>query len=162
MNRNLLLASFAAVAVISFAHVNTLSQQNPTVPSGVKETKMFQGLRTVIYHVDDLAKAKAWYSQALGIKPYFDQPFYVGFNVGGFELGLDPDMSGVSKGNNAVAYWGVKDAAKSYKRMLELGAKKHSEVRDVGDGVRVATVADPFGNIFGIIENPHFKVASEE
>ncbi len=162
MNRNLLLASFAALVVIFFAHVNTLSQQNPTVPSGAKETKMFQGLRTVIYHVDDLAKAKAWYSQALGIKPYFDQPFYVGFNVGGFELGLDPDMSGVSKGSNAVAYWGVKDAAKSYKRMLELGAKKHSEVKDVGDGVRVATVTDPFGNIFGIIENPYFKIASQE
>jgi predicted enzyme related to lactoylglutathione lyase len=129
---------------------------------GAKETKMFQGLRTVIYHVDDLEKAKAWYSAALEIEPYFDQPFYVGFNIGGFELGLDPDMSGVSKGSNAVAYWGVKDAAKTYKSMLELGAGKHSEVRDVGDGIRVATVADPFGNIFGIIENPHFKVASEE
>ena len=129
---------------------------------GAKETKMFQGLRTVIYHVDDLEKAKAWYSAALEIEPYFDQPFYVGFNVGGFELGLDPDMSDVSKGSNAVAYWGAKDAAKSYKWMLELGAEKHSEVTDVGDGIRVATVADPFGNIFGIIENPHFKIASEE
>jgi predicted enzyme related to lactoylglutathione lyase len=98
----------------------------------------------------------------LGTKPYFDQPFYVGFNIGGFELGLDPDMSGVSKGNNAVAYWGVKDAAAAYKRMLELGAKKHSDVYDVGSGVRVATVTDPFGNVFGIIENPHFKVASEK
>ena len=122
---------------------------------------MFQGLRTVIYNVDNLDKAKAWYAEALGIEPYFDQPFYVGFNVGGFELGLDPNMSDVSKGNNAVAYWGVKDAAASYKRMLEFSAKKHSEVRGVGSGIRVATVTDPFGNIFGIIENPHFKVASE-
>jgi predicted enzyme related to lactoylglutathione lyase len=124
---------------------------------GKQGEKMIQGLRTVIYHVDDLDKAKAWYTKAIGIDPYFDQPFYVGFNVGGFELGLDPDMSGVSKGNNAVAYWGVEDAAKSYERMLELGAEKHSEVTDVGDGIRVATVADPFGNIFGIIENPHFS-----
>ena len=68
---------------------------------------MFQGLRTVIYNVDNLEKAKAWYTEVLGTKPYFDQPFYVGFNIGGFELGLDPDMSGVSKGINAVAYWGV-------------------------------------------------------
>jgi catechol 2,3-dioxygenase-like lactoylglutathione lyase family enzyme len=52
---------------------------------------MFKGLRTVIYHVDDIAKAKKCYSDVLGIKPYFDQPFYVGFNVGGFELGLDPN-----------------------------------------------------------------------
>jgi len=162
MNQNLLFASFAALVVISFGYANTLSQQNRTAPIRARETKMFQGLRTVIYHVDDLGKAKAWYTEALGIKPYFDQPFYVGFNVGGFELGLDPDMSGVSKGNNAVAYWGVQDAAKSYRRMLELGAKKHTEVRDVGDGIRVATVTDPFGNIFGIIENPYFKVASEE
>ena len=123
---------------------------------------MFQGLRTVIYHVDNLEKAKAWYSEALGVKPYFDQPFYVGFNVGGYELGLDPDMAGVSKGTNAVAYWGVKDAAVAYERMIELGAKMYSDVTDVGSGIRVATVADPFGNVFGIIENPHFKTVDEQ
>jgi predicted enzyme related to lactoylglutathione lyase len=127
-----------------------------------EEKAMFQGLRTVIYHVDNLEKAKAWYSDALGVKPYFDQPFYVGFNVGGYELGLDPDMTGVSKGNNAVAYWGVKDAAIAYERMIELGAKKHSDVTDVGSGILVATVTDPFGNVFGIIENPHFKAVNEQ
>jgi len=144
------------------ARMSDKKDPNRPAPLGAKETKMFQGLRTVVYNVDNLEKAKAWYTEALGIKPYFDQPFYVGFNIGGFELGLDPDMSGVSKGNNAVAYWGVKDAAAAYKRMLELGAKKHSDVYDVGSGVRVATVTDPFGNVFGIIENPHFKVASEK
>ena len=123
---------------------------------------MFQGLRTVIYHVNDLEKAKAWYSEALGVKPYFDQPFYVGFNVGGYELGLDPDMAGVSKGNNAVAYWGVIDAAIAHERMIGLGAKKHSDVTDVGGGIRVATVTDPFGNVFGIIENPHFQAVTEQ
>ena len=51
---------------------------------------MFLGLRTAIYHVDDIAKGKAWYAQVLGIEPYFDQPFYVGFNAGGYELGLQP------------------------------------------------------------------------
>ena len=127
-----------------------------------EEKAMFQGLRTVIYHVDNLEKAKAWYSEVLGIKPYFDQPFYVGFNVGGYELGLDPDMAGVSKGNNAVAYWGVKDAAVAYERMIELGASKHSDVTDVGGGIWVATVTDPFGNVFGIIENPHFKAVNEQ
>jgi predicted enzyme related to lactoylglutathione lyase len=132
------------------------------MPLDTKEAKMFQGLRTVIYNVDDLERAKEWYAKALGVKPYFDLPFYVGFNIGGFELGLDPDMSGVSKGSNAVAYWGVADAATTYKRLLELGAEKHSEVTEVGDGIRVATVTDPFGNIFGIIENPYFKIAGEE
>src|SRR5918998_3491395 len=154
----------ALIIILTLLFVSGCSfqQQNKPASVGIKEKEMFQGLRTVIYNVDDLEKAKAWYSEALGVKPYFDQPFYVGFNVGGFELGLDPDMSGVSKGNNAVAYWGVKDAAASYTRMLELGAKKHSDVNDVGGGIRVATVTDPFGNIFGIIENPHFKVAGDQ
>lgn len=119
---------------------------------------MFQGLRTVIYHVDDLQKAKQWYSSILGIKPYFDEPFYVGFSVGGYELGLDPNMQGVSKGNNVVAYWGVSDTASAYQSVLELGAQNHSEPQDVGGGIIVATVTDPFGNVFGIIENPHFKI----
>ncbi len=123
---------------------------------------MFQGLRTVIYHVDDLPKAKEWYSSILGIKPYFDEQFYIGFNVGGYELGLDPNMHGVSRGSNVVAYWGVKDAVAAYQRVQELGAKKHSEPQDVGGGSIVATVTDPFGNGFGLIENPHFKVDSGE
>ena len=123
---------------------------------------MFKGLRTVIYHVDELDTAKAWYSTALGINPYFDQPFYVGFSVGGFELGLDPDMSGVKKGDNAVAYWAVSNAEASYRRLLELGAKKHSDVQDVGGGIRVAAVVDPFGNVLGIIENPNFKIDHEK
>ena len=119
---------------------------------------MFQGLRTVIYHVSDLEKAKEWYSRVLKIKPYFDKPFYAGFNVGGYELGLDPDMEGVSRGGSVVAYWGVADARSALGRLLELGATAHSPVQDVGDDVRVATVTDPFGNIFGIIENPHFSL----
>jgi len=119
---------------------------------------MFQGLRTVIYHVSELEKAKAWYSQVLKIKPYFDKPFYVGFNVGGYELGLDPDMEGVSRGGSVVAYWGVADAPSALKRLLDLGATAHGPVQDVGDDIRVATVTDPFGNLFGIIENPHFSL----
>ena len=71
----------------------------------------FLGLRTTVYPVTDLEKAKAWYSKLLGVAPYFDEPFYVGFNVGGFELGLDPDTSELKPGaGGAVAYWGVEDA----------------------------------------------------
>ena len=124
-----------------------------------KSSEHFQGLRTVIYHAPDLAKARAWYAKVLGIEPYFDQPFYVGFNVAGYELGLDPDSSSTPGGNGGVAaYWGVSEAAAELARLIELGATERSALQEVGEGIRVATVFDPFGNIFGIIENPHFKL----
>ena len=123
-----------------------------------KEEIVFQGLRTVIYRVDNIEKAKKWYADILGIQPYFDEPFYVGFNVGGFELGLDPDTSGMSKGNTLVAYWGVTNIEQSLNHLLAKGAKKNTDIQDVGGDIRVATVLDPFGNVFGIIENPHFKI----
>lgn len=119
---------------------------------------MIQGLRTVIYQVDDLAEAKKWYSQVLGFAPYFDESFYVGYNVGGFELGLDPDGENVTKGNNAIAYWGVENIQDASQRLQELGAETIAEATNVGEGVFVAQFKDPFGNVFGIIENPHFKI----
>ena len=118
------------------------------------------GLRTVLYHAPDLEKAKEWYTQALGKAPYFDQPFYVGFNVGGYELGLDPNSTASGAGG-AVAYWGVADARAAFDRLISLGATLLSDVRDVGEGIKVATVTDPFGNVFGVIETPHVKLASE-
>ena len=119
----------------------------------------FQGLRTVLYYAPDLEKAKAWYSSVLGIEPYFDQPFYVGYNVGGYELGLNPDAADVPGGDaGSVTYWGVADAHKAFDRLISLGAKERSAPQEVGEGIRVATVLDPFGNIFGIIENPHFQL----
>ena len=117
-----------------------------------------EGLRTVIYHVPDLARAKAWYSAAFGVLPYFDEPFYVGFNIGGYELGLDPDMSGVQVGSNVVAYWGVANAESAFQDLIHKGARLHSVLREVGGGIRVATLQDPFGNVIGIIENPHFQL----
>ncbi len=121
------------------------------------EGRMFLGLRTVVYQVDDLGRAKEWYSRVLGIEPYFDEPFYVGFNVGGFELGLHPADEETPLGaGGALAYWGVEDIAAVVARLAELGAPVHSEIQDVGDGILVASVVDPFGNLLGIIQNPHF------
>ncbi len=120
---------------------------------------MFLGLRTVIYHVADIEKAKDWYSLVLGFGPYFDQPFYVGFNVGGYELGLHPSAGEpAERVDSVVAYWGVDDAAAALKRLLEQGATIHEELQDVGEAIKVATVNDPFGNLFGVIENPNFKL----
>lgn len=119
---------------------------------------MILGLRTVIYPVGDLAAGKQWYAKVLGQAPYFDEPFYVGFNVGGFELGLLPD--GQSGATGAQALWGVADAEAAHARLVELGATPLEPVNDVGGGIKVAAVADPFGNRFGIIENPHFDVSA--
>ncbi len=116
---------------------------------------MIQGLRTVIYHVGDLAKAKDWYTQVLEREPYFAQPFYVGYSVGGFELGLLPD--GAAGVGGTMAYWGVANADAAVQRLVSLGAVVREPVQDVGEGIRVATVTDPFGNAFGVIENPHFS-----
>jgi predicted enzyme related to lactoylglutathione lyase len=118
---------------------------------------MIRGLRTVVYHVSDLARAKAWYTQVLGEEPYFDQPFYVGYAIGGFELGLVPD--GASGPGGTVAYWGVPDAAAAVEKLQSLGATVREPLTDVGESIRLAVVADPFGNSFGVIENPHFSVA---
>ncbi|GAA4352937.1 VOC family protein [Hymenobacter saemangeumensis] len=118
---------------------------------------MFQGLRTVIYPAPRLAEVKAWYTQVLGQPPYFDEPYYVGFSVGGFELGLDPDAAPATSPAGPLTYWGVPDAQAAFERLISLGAQVHQAVQEVGEGIRVATVLDPFGNVLGIIENPHFK-----
>ncbi|MFZ6798620.1 VOC family protein [Undibacterium sp. Di24W] len=115
---------------------------------------MILGLRTTIYPVNDIAQAKTWYSQVLEQAPYFDEAFYVGFAVGGFELGLIPD--GVAGVTGSQALWGVADADLAFARLLSLGATALETVTEVGGGIRVAAVTDPFGNRFGIIQNPHF------
>jgi predicted enzyme related to lactoylglutathione lyase len=117
---------------------------------------MIQGLRTISYPVSDLAKAKAWYSEVLGFAPYFDQPFYVGFSVGGFELGLVPDGEAGTQG--CVAYWGVDDIEKDVARIISLGGTLYSAIQDVGEGIKVADLKDPFGNLLGLIYNPHFDL----
>ncbi len=119
----------------------------------------FLGLYTAIYHVADLARAKAWHSRMLGLAPYFDEPFYVGFNVGGHELGLLP--AGDAKNPGVVAYWGVKDIRATLDALLAEGATAHEGVQDVGEGIKVATVLDSEENVFGLIENPHFPAKPE-
>jgi predicted enzyme related to lactoylglutathione lyase len=124
---------------------------------------MVQGLGTVIYHVTSLDKAKAWYAAAFDQTPYFDQPFYVGFNIAGYELGLDPNPStGKTGPGGSVAYWRVPDINGAVGHFVAAGADVVAPVQDVGDGIKVATVSDPFGNLIGLIENPHFKLALSE
>jgi predicted enzyme related to lactoylglutathione lyase len=119
---------------------------------------MIKGLRTVVYPVGDLDQARRWFGDVFGVAPYFDQPFYVGFAVGGFELGLVPD--GTPGAAGGIAYWGVDDIDGEVARITALGAALQGEIKDVGDGIRVAELADPFGNLIGLIENPQFDPAA--
>ncbi|WP_299434360.1 VOC family protein [uncultured Aquimarina sp.] len=119
------------------------------------------GLRTTIYKVSDLKKAAEWYAKAFETKQYFDEPFYVGFNIGGYELGLLPEEEVVKeKADSVLSYWGVDDIHKTYQKLIALGSVAHEEPTNVGGELMVASVKDPWNNIIGIIYNPHFKIES--
>jgi catechol 2,3-dioxygenase-like lactoylglutathione lyase family enzyme len=124
----------------------------------VPEDIMLLGLRTAIYPVPDIQAAKQWYGAVLEQEPYFDEPYYVGFAVGGFELGLIPDGEQGTAGPQAL--WGVASAAAAWERLLSLGASPLEPVTEVGNGIKVGSVRDPFGNRFDFIENPHFDPAA--
>jgi len=118
---------------------------------------MLDGLRTAVYQVMDLAAARDWYAEVLGVQPYFDMPFYVGFSPGGYELGLHPvDPSDPEGPSGHCAYWAVDDIPAAIHRLVACGARLVGQPQDVGDGIVVATLQDPFGNALGLIDNPHF------
>lgn len=115
------------------------------------------GLRTVIYYVPDMEKAKAWYNAVFNATPYFDEPFYAGYNIGGYELGLQPEQGGSAvKSENVLTYWGVEDIEAEFARIVALGATVHEAPTNVGGDIVVATVKDLWGNIIGLIYNPTF------
>jgi lactoylglutathione lyase len=117
------------------------------------------GLRTCIYKVDDMEKAKLWYATAFGIEAYWDEPYYAGFNIGGYELGLLLEEKPVTeKAEGVVTYWGVNDIEKVYQHFLESGAIENEKPESVGGPLMVATVKDPWGNVIGLIYNPAFKL----
>ena len=116
------------------------------------------GLRTTIYMVPDIAAAKEWYSKAFNTKPYFDEPFYVGFNIGGYELGLHPEEGDAKKGTNILSYWGVENIREAFDELIKKGATERTPITNVGGEIEVATVLDPWENVIGIIYNPDFKL----
>jgi len=114
---------------------------------------MTEGIRTIIYPVKDIVQAKKLYSMLLGVKPYMDEAYYVAFNVGGQDVGLDPH--GHSQGmTGPVGYWHVGDIKKSLKLLLTAGAQAQQEVKDVGGGKLIASVKDADGNVIGLIQLP--------
>lgn len=109
----------------------------------------------MIHPVDDLDAAKAWWTDLLGFGPYFDEPFYVGFEVAGYELGLLP---GHPTSDGVLVYWGVDDVAAAMAAAVAQGASEHTPATEVGEGIVTGTVRDPKVGIVGFIENPHFRL----
>lgn len=114
---------------------------------------MLKGLETVVYFVDDMRAATDWYRKALGIEPNHDTPYYSGFTVAGDELGLHPAEAGAA-GERQTAYWTVDDVQAACAHFVELGAREHKAPHDVGGGILIAELRDPFGNLLGLIQNP--------
>jgi len=130
---------------------------------------MLRGFTTINFYVDDVPKAVAWYTEVLGVEPYFAQPSiedpaYVEFRVGDYqhELGLISSRyrpAGLADGRpaGAVMYWHVDDVAAAVERLTSLGATVLEPPTNRGDeGWVTATVADPFGNVVGLMHSPHY------
>lgn len=109
------------------------------------------GLRTVIYPTTDLAASTAWWTEVLGFGPYFEEPYYVGFDVAGYELGLLPDAN---PADGAHVYWRVEDVAAAVGDSIGRGATLHTAAQDVGGGIITASVVAPDGSIVGFISAP--------
>jgi predicted enzyme related to lactoylglutathione lyase len=125
-------------------------------PITIKEFHMNQGIKTIIYPVKDIARAKTVFCKFLGVEPYADQPYYVGFKVGDQDIGLVP------KGHNAgmTAFYHVDDIKSSLRLLLDSGAQVQQDVKDVGGGVLIASVIDTEGNIIGLRQSPTEKTQS--
>jgi len=125
-------------------------------------TNPLKGLSTISFWAADLAAAKKWYTELLGVEPYFERPGYFEFRLGDFqhELGVidsryAPNNS-VTSPAGAVVYWHVNDVTAVFEKLLSMGATKYEEPTERGAGFITASVVDPFGNILGIMYNAHF------
>jgi len=122
----------------------------------------FRGIATISFWADDLDKAKAWYTELLGIEPYFERPGYAEFRLGDYqqELGLIDRRyapAGLAKGpGGATLYWHVDDISAVLDKLLSMGVEELEAMKERGGGFITASVVDPFGNIIGIMNNPHY------
>jgi len=153
MKQLYLLFALIAMSQTTFSQVNKHATNMDTI------APMIKGLRTTVYMVGDLNDAKQWYAKAFKTNPYFDEPFYVGFNIGGYELGLLPEEKPTTeKAESSIVYWGVEEIEEVYNHFIEMGASEHEKPHSVGEPLLVASVKDPWGNIIGLIYNPVFKL----
>ena len=113
---------------------------------------MTPGIRTVIYPVKDLAKAKTLYGKLAGVEPYMDEAYYVGFNVEGQDVGLDPHGHGKGM-TGLVGYWHVDDIEESLQALLDAGVEVQNEIKHVGGGKQIASAKDADGNVIGLLQS---------
>jgi predicted enzyme related to lactoylglutathione lyase len=114
---------------------------------------MPEGIGLIVYPVKDIAQATAFYQALLGVAPYAESPYYVGFRVGGQEIGLDPH--GHQKGQTGpIGYWAVEDIKQGLQQLVDAGAQVHQDVQDVGGGKLIAWVKDADGNLTGLVQSP--------
>jgi len=110
---------------------------------------MNQGVKTIIYPAKDMARAKALFRALLGVEPYSDQPYYIGFKVGDQDIGLVPN----SPEAGMAAFYHVDDIKQSMQSLLDAGSQTLREIKDVGGGRLVASVRDIDGNIIGLVQD---------
>jgi predicted enzyme related to lactoylglutathione lyase len=110
---------------------------------------MAQNIKLIVYPVQDIERAKAFYGKFLDVEPYVESAYYVGYRVGDQEIGLDPNSS-----LGPIAYTDVKDIKSSLQAMIEVGAEVVQDVKEVGGGLLIAQVKDADGNVIGLRQQP--------
>ncbi|OLE26743.1 MAG: glyoxalase [Actinobacteria bacterium 13_1_20CM_3_71_11] len=114
---------------------------------------MASGFQLIVFPVSDAARGKALFQTLLGVEPYVDQPYYVGFRVGDQEIGLDPN--GHKQGQTGpIGYHDVEDIHKAVAALVDAGAEVQRQPGDVGGGKLIAWVRDPDGNVIGLAQSP--------
>ena len=124
--------------------------------------QILRGLSTISFYAADLNAARKWYTKFLGVEPYFSRPGYIEFRLGDFqhELGIiDSQFAPNGKAigpSGATAYWHVDNLEETFAKLISMGAKEYQPIVERGHDFVTASVIDPFGNILGIMANPHF------
>ncbi len=131
------------------------------------DSQTLRGMATITFFATDMQAAKDWYSELLGIEPYFKQPTtgalaYIEFRIGDYQHELGIINSAYARHNTtisggAVTYWHVDDLETTLAKLISMGATVHEPITKRGDSSFVtASVIDPFGNILAIMTNPHY------
>ena len=129
---------------IVFVRDRRPSSTQPKISESIQKN---QGIKTIIYSAGDMNRAKTLYTELLGVEPYVENPYYVGFKIGDQDIGLTPNGQ-----PGPMAFWHVSDIQKSLQLVLDAGGQTQQAVRDVGGGKLVATAKDAEGNLVGFIQ----------